>query len=459
MEIKKFNLSFYTALVAASALVSTNTLANNLTDDFNNGGEVQLFTKHLPALISQNSIKKPNPAKLEVTADNANAITPVCPTLSTNALYTLTGIEQGTNPCYHFEITETSKTTALLVDQAAGTNIDLSIIRHNPDDSLTLMGSSNNSGNTDEVVKTLTEPGHYYWFMTAVEASNASVSFGASVATQLDEYEFNDTVAASTILSDKQHHITGNMDASNDVDYFQFTAVRGQDVIIKLEDNNLDEWIIELFNSGWVPLAANSDITLSNLQPNQVINVRIRPNLNAQVNPANNYKLIIGSKVVFRRQYDVTGESNVNRIPYSSFNDFGIPYATTQAYKKVTWEISLSDSTNHPVEGALAQLYLLKSSGFQISNIITDENGEGSQVIDLGTCSSSVSLPPFTNFSRGYRNTWEADFEYGYWSIDIPNTGDLDLGVGDPSGSPLDNASYVTVGHICNMRLVSSVPS
>lgn len=364
MDLKKSNLSVASALTALAMSLSINAHANDIKDNLDYGGEIELFTK--PLLSNQSAFSlnggMKNTKTRAMTAQNAaSAITPVCPTLSTGVLYNLTNVEKGTNPCYHFEITQRSKTTAILTNQAAGTNIDLNIIRHNPDNTFTVIGSSKNAGNADEGVKVLTEPGHYYWFMDAVEATNASVSFGASVATRLDAYEFNDTVATSTILSDKQHHITGNMDSSNDIDYFQFTAVRGQDVILKLEDKALDEWILEVYSNGWMPLTIGNEITLSNLQPNQNINARVRANPNATVNPINKYKLLIGTKVTAIKNISgnhVNGEYNVERVPYSAFGS--LPYGTTQAYKTLTWHATLLDSRGSPVEGALAELHLDK---------------------------------------------------------------------------------------------------
>ena len=170
----------------------------------------------------------------------ASAI-PQCPTLATGNLYTLSGLNAGDTACYHFEITARSKTTALLLNQETGNNIDLSIIRHNADNTYTALGTSNNIGNADETVVVLTELGHYYWFMEAQESTGAAFNFGAAVATALDDYEFNDTAATATVLADKQHKIIANMDSATDIDIYIFTSVRGQDVLLNFSDNNSDE--------------------------------------------------------------------------------------------------------------------------------------------------------------------------------------------------------------------------
>lgn len=147
----------------------------------------------------------------------------------------------------------------MLVGQSTETDVNLSVLRHNPDDTFTAIGTSANTGNLDEVVLALTEPGHYYWFMEVIDSDGSPFNFGAAVATNLDAYEFNDTVATSTLLSDKQHVITGNMDSVGDLDYFQFTAVRGQDVILRFEDAQLDEWITEVYSNGWIEVAKDTE--------------------------------------------------------------------------------------------------------------------------------------------------------------------------------------------------------
>ncbi|KGJ88417.1 hypothetical protein ND2E_4253 [Colwellia psychrerythraea] len=295
--------------------------------------------------------------------------------------------------------------------------------------------------------------------MNIVETTGAPFNFGASVATDLDAFEFNDTVATSTLLSDKQHAITGNMDSASDIDYFQFTAVRGQDVLLKLEDAQLDEWIIEFYNNGWMQVATNTDLTIGNLQPNQNINIRVRANPSLPVNSLHDYDLTIGTKVTSVSNHSVSGESNVNRVTYAAFNAVKATYATTQAYHNLTWGVTLQDSTGHPVEGAKAKLKVDQdvSDNDNIINYtnyekISNSAGRVSGSINLGNCSGSYTFQ-HTEYSLGYKNIYDTDLIYGVWRLEIPNTGNLDLGVGG------DNVPYVVLGHLCDQDLVSSNPS
>jgi hypothetical protein len=439
-------------LSCLSLFISSQVLA--VEHNLDNAGEVDKFVT-ADVFHQKTLTKKQSAVKLNAESVVESTITPICPTLATGSLYTLSNSQPGESICYHFEITERSKTTALLVGQSTETDVNLSVLRHNPDDTFTAIGTSANTGNLDEVVLTLTEPGHYYWFMEVIDSDGSPFNFGAAIATDLDAYEFNDTVATSTLLSDKQHTITGNMDSASDLDYFQFTAVRGQDVILKFEDAQLDEWIIELYNNGWVEVAKNTDLTISNLQPNQNINIRVRANPNLPINSSNDYKLTIGTKVTSVSNYSVSGEPNVNRVTYSGFGSS--LYATTQAYHKLTWSVTLQDSTGYPVEGAKAKLRVDQDVSDGSINYIDFEKtsnslGRISGSVNLGDCHSDITFR-HTEYSLGYKNIWETDLIYGVWRLEIPNTGNLDLGIGG------DNVEYVVLGHLCDQKLLSTSPS
>lgn len=438
-------------LVAVSTTCSSHALEHKLTPS----GVVSQFGA-VKSMKDRNLIEKPSKGVSHISfnsAESALDITPVCPTLSTGNLYTINNSQSGDANCYHFEITERSKTTALLVDQNALTDVNLSILRHDSDDTYTTIGSSANAGNQDEVVVALTEPGHYYWYMEVVESDGSPFSFGAAVATNLDEYEFNDTVASATVLPDLQTSLVANMDAVNDIDYFQYSAARGQDLFLSLQSTASNEYIFEVYNNGWVLLDNNQYISLTGLQVNQVVNFRVRANPNVATNPSNTYNLQAGSVASIRKR-TVSGEDNVIRIPGSAYDN---PYLTVQAYNKITWSAELEDSTGAPVAGATVRLRLVKNwrqgRGSAVNyDITTGPDGKASRVIDLGNCDPNEYPVRHTDYDRGYRNLWESDFERGEWQVVSP------LGV-NSSNEQTTNALWGAIGHICYQRLISSTPS
>lgn len=424
--------------------------------ELESAGQVDKFV--IKGLPSQNAVV----SSMSKQAITDSAITPICPTLATGSLYTLSNSQAGENVCYHFEITERSKTTALLVGQSIDTNVNLSILRHNPDDTFTVIGSSVNAGNQDEAVIALTEPGHYYWFMEVIESDGSPYNFGAAVATNLDAYEFNDTVATSTILPDRQNKIVGNMDSINDVDYFEFTAVRGQNLSILLKDDLSGEYFFEIYSNGWMSIPVNTYQPISNLQPNQKVNLRVRPNNSLPANPENNYTLTVASIVESISNDVVSGENNVTRIPYSAFNS---PYLTTQAYNKIQWSVTANDSTGAPIEGASATLRVVKNRFDEagtttLYTLETNTNGIASGDVNFNSCTPNENPVYHTEYSLGYENIWLSEFESGAWRLEVPTNLDLDgNGVVDKIGVGGNNVRWVYLGHICDQDLISSNPS
>ncbi|MFC3030987.1 hypothetical protein ACFOEE_00380 [Pseudoalteromonas fenneropenaei] len=390
------------------------------------------------------------------TPVTTSAITPVCPTLAVNTVYPLGGSQTGDVLCYHFAVTQNSKTSAFLVGQSAATNVNLTIIRHNPDDTFTALAASANGANQDELAVALTEPGDYYWYMEVISSDAADFSFGAIVSTQLDAYEFNDDVAHVTILPDKQNTISANIDNIFDFDYYVFQSVRGQDLLLELQDkNNSDEFVLEVYNGGsWITIPANSRQPIKQLQPNQNVLVRVSGNPNLAANPANYYGLTFGSIVASFSANLVSGESGVERIPYSAFSN---PYLTTQAYKKLTWRVTLQDSTGQPVAGAKAKFRLIRDfeniadmqHPYEDFDVLSNNIGVASGTIDLGSCFSDLTVE-HTSYSLGYRNVWRSDFRVGAWRLELDTYPGQELGIGG------DSVPFVYLGHICDQDLVSS---
>ncbi|WP_281556052.1 hypothetical protein [Thalassomonas sp. RHCl1] len=411
----------------------------------------------VPAVITapQASVKvaqKPLQERVSLNAETT-AITPLCTTLNIDTLYTLTDSTAGSASCFHFEITQRAKTTVFVTGQNAQTNANLTLFRHEADDSLTIVGSSANAGNADEVVLALTEPGHYYWYIDVVAADGGAFNFAAVANTSADSYELNDSVALSTPLGDKLNNISGNMDSSADVDYYHFTAVRGQDTSISLSDTfGNNEWQLELYNGGWQVLGNNLTHNLSGLQAGQVVNVRVTPNPAVTVDSSHNYQLSFGSKPAQFSNYSVDGESSVTRVTYGATST----YLTTQAYKKLTWGAMIKDSSGQPIEGAQVVLRVDKNFAASPDGLVhyvnypltTNSNGQVAGSVDLGTCSGSSTSQPHYEYKFGTKNWWQTEFNYGGWRIEVP--GNADLGVGGNS------VPYVVLGHLCRQTYLGS---
>ncbi|MDO6505430.1 hypothetical protein Q4506_01210 [Colwellia sp. 4_MG-2023] len=233
-----------------------------------------------------------------VTAAVTEVYAPLCTTLSTNLLYTLNSTQTGGAYCYHFNISERAKTTAVLLGQDAATDFTLTVYQ-DIGGTLYTLGTSNNLANTDEIIKAITEPGEYYWYMQANSATDATIQFAALEATNFDRYEVNDTRDSATELYDERNFVMGNHEDGNDIDYFVYQLPANGSIELKLNDmENPGQWLLELYLDGsWQALATGdgSYHTFPNQLANTVVDVRIRPNPAVTQDATKNYRLTLGA--------------------------------------------------------------------------------------------------------------------------------------------------------------------
>lgn len=381
-------------------------------------------------------------------------------TLDVNQLYTINGVQTGDLLCYHFSLPKQSRIEVLLVGQTVGTDMSLTLFQDDGQGNPIPLGTSNNPGTGDESLGGVLPAGDYYWFMEANAAvQGSSFQFGVAVDANIDAFEPNDTPDSAFKLPDTLNYLNGNADSVNDVDYFDFTAVRGQSVGIALtadatSGSTRNKWILERFDgSQWVIVDSSVKSTsVTNPGVGGVVKVRVRPNPNDTWSATGKYNLSLGSNPRINNP-DVKGEANVLRIPYSASN-VGYGYMTTQAYRDLTWKMGLSDSTGAPLVGLHPIVYLDQHINPDSGNIVykaysaaTDSSGQAGGTINVGTCSGDFQTT-FVDYSQGYNNTWRTDFNYGVWRMEVLEY--PGIGVGG------DNVQFVSFGHLCKQTLLSS---
>jgi len=386
-------------------------------------------------------------------------------TLDVNQLYTINGVQTGDLLCYHFNLPQKARINALLVGQTAGTDMSLTLFQDDGQGNPLPLGTSNNPGTGDESLSGVVPAGDYYWFMEANAAvQGSSFQFGVAVDANIDAYEPNGTPDTAFQLPDTLNYIKGNADSLDDVDYFDFTAVRGQSVGIALtadaaSGSTRNKWILERFDgSQWVTVGANVVSTsIPNPGVGGVVKVRVRPNQhpNEPWSATGKYNLSFGSNPRVNSP-DVKGEGNVLRIPYSA-SDVGYGYMTTQAYRDLTWTMGLSDSTGAPLVGLHPIVYLDQHINPDTGAIVykgysaaTNSAGQASGTINVGTCFGDFQTT-FVDYALGYKNTWRTDFNYGVWRMEVLEY--PGIGVGG------DNTEFVSFGHLCKQTLLSSTKS
>ncbi|QTL35678.1 hypothetical protein [Pseudoalteromonas viridis] len=450
---------------------STSNLAlaasNNLTlSDLSDSLTIGVTQKHTSSNQAKNFAKLSHLKRLSsadastfsAMAEESSTIQLKCqPTLQTNTAYPLAGASTGGSDCFHFEITNRSKAYAFVLGQNENTDVTLSLVRHNADDTLTFMGTSANNGNLNEMVSALTQPGHYYWLLQYEQADGSEFNFGVITSETIDSFESNDTVAASTQLPDQQNKFSANLDHMLDVDHYAFEAKRGQELLLKLDDlSNSGAFVLEHFESGTWSEVPSKGKSITPTEAGEFHVVRVSPNPNLETIPANQYMLTFGSTVKSVSSININGENNVLRLPYSAMND---PYLTTQAYQKLNISFTLNDSTGHPVPGANAVFRLWRdyynrtSENDERTFLSSDSEGKINKQLDIGRCSYGDYEVEHIERSLGYVNRWKSNFNIGAWQLVVPTSLGQATGVGGP------NVEIVSLGHICKQRLVSSTKS
>lgn len=299
--------------ISANVLIdshSNKTALNQSTMPFPIHAQDHLTSVPLPLLPTQKISTSIFKTKSQQTTNTVSplAYTPLCTTLNTGVLYTLNGTQTGGTYCYHFTVTERAKTTAILVGQDAQTDFTLSVYQ-DIDGTIYNLGTSSNAANADEVVKVITEPGEYYWYMQAVSATNATINFGAEVATNIDSFEVNDTYATRTYLANPRNFVQGNHESGNDIDYFVYQASNNGNIDLALNDvENPNQWIFESLdtNSVWQPLLTGAGTTNNqSVTTGQIVDVRVRPNLAITTDANKHYRMSLGTAAPQYYQYNM----------------------------------------------------------------------------------------------------------------------------------------------------------
>ncbi len=390
-------------------------------------------------------LEKPQQDQLQGAA--LAAFAPLFPTLDINTLYTITGVETGAEIAYHFNLPKNARIQVQLLNQSAGTDMSLTLFHDDGLGNLTPLGTSDNAGSADEYLNGVLPAGDYYWYMVANAASNSQFSFGVAVDSNIDAFEPNDTAQTAFALPDALNQVTGNLDSANDVDYFDFTSLRGQSVSMFLGEDGAgtrNQWIFERFDgNNWVVIQPSSTSTYPTLTPGYTVKVRVRANPAVALNPNAKYLLTLGSSPRLN-QYDVNGD-NVVRVPSS------IVQLATQAARSLSWSTQWSDSTGTPLRGVTPVLKVDKrfdnTSNYHWVDYEakTGITGAASGNVDLGTCSGDLNVV-YPDSSSGQTYNWRTWFNMGGWRIELKEF--PGVGVGG------NITQYVSLGHICSQTIV-----
>ncbi|MDF9774780.1 hypothetical protein [Pseudomonas baetica] len=272
-----------------------------------------------------------------------------------------------------------------------------------------------------------------FWGMFLAAGSAPAMSFLNSAAVSGIASQIP---SATTVLPDKLNTLEESLADETEVKHYSFMAVRGQDVWIHASGTKVGPLTLEYNRDGnWAVIPWGTPLTVSGLQLNQEVQVRISKKPSAPFVAGDIYKLEIGSAPYYA---DSRIRGDAGELP--------LYWATTQAYRVLNWSVRLRDSTGQPLEGATATLILNKGAGEKRYDLITDSAGSAAQALELGRCYGQLKSDPFWTSSGKYRYKWEVEYNLGHWLIQVQDK--------ETSGVGGHNVPNVSFAQICRQNML-----
>ncbi|MGN2438165.1 hypothetical protein [Pseudomonas syringae] len=226
----------------------------------------------------------------------------------------------------------------------------------------------------------------------------------------------NQSRSTPVMLSDKIHQIASTLENTSAVHQYNFTVVRGQNVLITTPDTDYDQkWRLEYQVDGgeWQPKLHSSAERIEGLNPGSQVNIRIVATDGARFDTAD-YSMVFGSFPYMR--YDLHHEEGFRLIPYG-FTD--PPFLATQALTNAMLEVTFTDSKAFPLEGGVLDFFLGVENDAGVT-YTSDSSGKIMQLITFGRCEGGKLAGNFTYYSENGRETWSTRYQSKhYWAKNV----------------------------------------
>lgn len=272
-----------------------------------------------------------------------------------------------------------------------------------------------------------------FWGLLLVAGAAPAMSFLSIAAIPVIASNASQPV---TVLPDKLNTLEDSLADESDAKHYSFTALRGQDVLIRMQGLKNPSLTLEYNRNGnWSAIPWGTPFIVSDLQPNQEVKVRISKTPPVPSLADDIYKLEFGSAPYYT---DSLVRGDASQLP--------LYWGVTQAYKILNWSVRLSDSTGHALEGATATLILDSGAGMSATDLTTDSTGNAAGITQLGGCHGNLKSDPFWTSSGKHYYRWEVEYNRGHWFIQVQ--GKEASGVG---GQHVPNVSFA---HICHQRML-----
>ncbi|RMR06067.1 hypothetical protein [Pseudomonas syringae group genomosp. 3] len=216
------------------------------------------------------------------------------------------------------------------------------------------------------------------------------------------------------VLSDKIHQVDNTLENTSAVHQYNFTAVRGQNVLITTPDSDYDQkWRLEYQVDGgeWQPKRHSFAERIEGLNPGSQVNIRIIATDGARFETAD-YSVVFGSFPHMR--YDLHHEEGFRLIPYG----FTKPaFLATQALTEAMLEVTFTDSKAFPLEGGVFDFELNIKHHEANGQYTSDSSGKIMHRVTFKRCEGGLLADNFTHLSENGRETWSTRYEpKKYWA-------------------------------------------
>ena len=240
-------------------------------------------------------------------------------------------------------------------------------------------------------------------------------------------------MSAAVELADKMQTVTGSFEGQpvGHFFYYSFKALRGQNVLFRLEGNAPLAKYEYKENDQWFLL--NNPYVFHGLAPGDEVMIRV----SKLTTPAadSSFEFRMGSAPYTAIADVITTDAEHLRHFENAF----------QAFRRLEWSVALRDSTGHPVEGANAHLDI-DINKKTVGDIITDAEGKGSTTIELPGCQPSLLSRPYTRPIGTFQYRWVLGYNTHRLTTSIEN---------NPTGPHWKETGLDNVfGHICQERLL-----
>lgn len=198
-------------------------------------------------------------------------------------------------------------------------------------------------------------------------------------------------------LDDKMQTVNGRIDGDGvgEFRYYSFKALRGQNVLLRLEKLQHPFIFQYKLEDKWLTLVQDQPQVFHGLTPGQEVQVRVSKAIADVVN--NTFHFRMGS-APYRASADEITTDAQHLMHF--FNVF-------QAFRTVNWSIALKDSKGYPVEGATNVLSVDLKLEKKVE-IITDASGRGSATLVLPECVGGTTDSPVYQRKMGpYQYRWK----------------------------------------------------